>query len=97
MRDPAGYWRANRRVIAALLVVWALVSIVLPILLARPLARFSVGSLPMGFWWAQQGSIIVFVILIFAYALIMDRVDARYGAGEDAALPDSTGSEGSDR
>lgn len=83
MRDPAGYWRTNRRLIFFLLAIWALVSIVFPFLLAEQLATMRVGALPMSFWWAQQGSILVFVILIFAYALIMDRVDRKYGRVEE--------------
>ncbi len=80
------YWRANKLLIAALLVIWALVSLVFAILLARPLSHVHVGHLPMSFWWAQQGSIIVFVILIFVYAWVMDRLDKKYDVHEDRPL-----------
>ncbi len=79
------YWRANKLLIAGLLVIWALVSLVFAILLARPLATVHVGHLPMSFWWAQQGSIVVFVILIFVYAWVMDRLDQKYDVHEDRA------------
>jgi putative solute:sodium symporter small subunit len=77
------YWRANRLLIGILLAVWALVSYVFAILLARPLYTIHVGRLPMSFWWAQQGSIIVFVILIFVYAKVMDRIDRQHGMHEE--------------
>ena len=73
----AAYWRANRRLICILLIIWATVSIGCGILLVEPLNHFQIGELPLGFWIAQQGSIIVFVILIFIYAWAMDRLDSR--------------------
>lgn len=72
------YWRAVIRLTAGLLAVWALVSIVAAILLVEPLNTFRVGRLPAGFWMAQQGSILVFVALIFIYARRMDRIDHRF-------------------
>jgi putative solute:sodium symporter small subunit len=77
-----GYWRANLRLQFTLLAVWALVAYVLSIFLATVLADVSVGELPLGFWLAQQGSIFVFVALIFIYAVTMDRVDHEYGVEE---------------
>lgn len=76
------YWKANRTLIAILLTIWALVSFVFGIFLAEPLYKVPVGSVPMSFWWAQQGSMIVFVILIFVYARRMDVLDRRYGLEE---------------
>jgi len=81
--DRAGYWRKNQRLIAILLAIWALVSYGFSILLAEPLGEFSIGRLPAGFWWAQQGSMYVFVGLIFFYAWRMDRLDREYGVDED--------------
>lgn len=72
------YWRANKALIRNLLLIWALVSLVMSILLVEPLNRFQIGGAPFGFWMAQQGSIYVFVILIFAYAIQMDRLDRQY-------------------
>lgn len=77
------YWRANKLLIAVLLVIWALVSLVFAILLARPLYNSEIGHLPTSFWWAQQGSMVVFVILIFVYSWVMDRLDKKYDVHED--------------
>lgn len=77
------YWRANRILIVVLLGIWALVSFVFAILLAEPLSAVKVGQLPMSFWWAHQGAMFVFVVLIFAYAIIMDRLDKKYDVHEE--------------
>lgn len=76
------YWRANLRLIAVLLSIWALVSLVFGVLLVETLNGFTIGSLPLGFWFAQQGSIYVFVVLIFVYAWRMDALDRRFGVNE---------------
>ena len=83
MHDMNEYWKKNKILIAILLAIWALVSYGFAIFGAKALYNIKVGSLPMSFWWAQQGSMFVFVILIFAYALIMDRLDRKYGVEED--------------
>ena len=80
--DRKAYWRANVRLIAVLLAIWALVSVVFGILLIDQLNAWKIGRLPLGFWFAQQGSIYVFVVLIFIYAWRMDRLDRRYGVAE---------------
>ena len=72
------YWRANTALIRNLLIVWALVSLVFSILLVQPLNTIQFGGVPFGFWMAQQGSIYVFVALIFIYAVQMDRLDRKY-------------------
>jgi len=77
------YWRANQILIAILLVIWGLVSYVFAIFLAEPLSKFSIGHIPMSFWWAQQGSMVVFVILIFVYAKRMDALDKKFDVHED--------------
>lgn len=77
------YWRANRLLITVLLVIWGTVSYLFAILMARPLASVSVGRLPMSFWWAHQGSMLVFVVLIFVYAIAMDRLDRKYDVHEE--------------
>ena len=77
------YWRKNRLLIAVLLAIWALVSYVFAIFLAEPLYDAHVGQLPASFWWAQQGAIFVFVILIFVYALVMDRLDRHYDVHDE--------------
>lgn len=73
------YWRANTTLIRNLLIIWALVSLVCSILLVEPLNAVRIGSLPLGFWMAQQGSILTFVVLIFFYAIQMDKLDRKYG------------------
>jgi putative solute:sodium symporter small subunit len=82
----AAYWRANKALIAVLLVIWAVVSFGFAILLARPLYGVHVGNLPMSFWWAQQGSMVVFVLLIFIYAWRMDRLDEKFDVHEEATV-----------
>jgi len=78
-RDPKSYWRANLALMARLLVVWFVSSYGLGILFVEPLNRFHVGGFPVGFWFAQQGSIYVFVVLILIYARSMDKIDRRHG------------------
>lgn len=80
---PLRYWRANRILIAVLLGIWALVSFVFAILMAEPLSAVRIGQLPMSFWWAHQGSMYVFVALIFVYAIVMDRLDRKYDVQEE--------------
>lgn len=82
-RSSAGYWRANKRLQVVLLTIWAIFGYVLSILFAEPLNAVEIGGFPLGFWFAQQGAIYVFVILIFFYAFGMDRVDDRYGVQEE--------------
>ncbi|NJL61086.1 MAG: DUF4212 domain-containing protein [Methylacidiphilales bacterium] len=72
------YWLANTALIRNLLIVWALVSLVFSILLVQPLNTIRFFGLPLGFWMAQQGSILVFVALIFIYAVQMDKLDHKY-------------------
>ena len=86
----AEYWRKNQLLIAGLLVIWALVSYGFAIFLARPLSEVSIGQLPASFWWAQQGSIFVFVVLIFVYARLMDRLDRKYLGSENPQPEDQT-------
>jgi putative solute:sodium symporter small subunit len=72
------YWRANTALIRILLIIWALVSLVFSILLVQPLNTIRFFGVPFGFWMAQQGSILVFVVLIFTYAFQMDKLDRKY-------------------
>ena len=73
------YWRANVRLIRNLLIIWAFVSLGCGILLVPLLNLIKLGNLPLGFWIAQQGSIFTFVVLIFVYAVQMDKLDRKYG------------------
>jgi putative solute:sodium symporter small subunit len=81
--DTAGYWAANLRLIVALLIVWFVVSYGAGILFRGFLDRFSIGGAPLGFWFAQQGSIYVFVALIFSYCAAMRRLERRHRVGRE--------------
>ncbi len=76
--DPSGYWRANVRILAILLSIWFVSSFGLGIFFVEPLNTLSLGGFPLGFWFAQQGSIYIFILLILVYARWMDRIDRRY-------------------
>ena len=77
------YWAANVRIILVSLAIWAVVSSGFGILLRPMLSGISVGGTDLGFWFAQQGSILVFLALIFFYAWRMNKLDAEHGVGED--------------
>ena len=81
------YWIANLRYVAILLAIWFLVSFGFGILLVEPLNRFRVAGFQLGFWFAQQGSILVFVILIFVYVALMNRLDRRFEVDEQEKAP----------
>ena len=72
------YWQATLRLMAILLAIWFSVSFGFGILLRDTLDRVSIGGAPLGFWFAQQGSILTFVVLIFVYAWAMNRLERRY-------------------
>ena len=76
------YWKANIRLITGCLVVWAVVSFGIGILFRPLLMGIHVGGADLGFWFAQQGSIYVFLILIFFYAFRMNAIDRQFGAEE---------------
>ncbi len=78
----ARYWRANERLIAKLLVIWAVVSFGCGILFVEQLNRITFFGVPFGFWMAQQGSIYVFVAMIFYYAWRMDKYDISHHVDE---------------
>ena len=73
------YWRENLRIVAWLLAVWFLVSYGCGILFVDELIKISLGGFQLGFWMAQQGSIYVFVVLIFVYVRLMNKLDQKYG------------------
>ncbi len=81
-KDRGEYWKKNVGIITWCLVVWAIVSLGAGILFAPLLNGIHLGGYPLGFWFAQQGSIIVFVILIAIYVWRMDKLDAEYGIDE---------------
>lgn len=77
------YWRDNLRLVAACLVVWFIVSFGFGILALDWLNQIEIGGFRLGFWFAQQGSILVFVVLIFFYAWRMAALDRKHGVRED--------------
>ena len=94
----AAYWRRNIRSVAVLLAIWFVASYVLGILRAEPLNRLTLPGtgFPIGFWFAQQGSIYVFVILIFVYVRLMNRLDREFDVDETGPDGASQGVSGSD-
>lgn len=85
MRDQKkanAYWRANIRYVLILLSVWFLVSYGAGIIFKDALNNIRLGGFKLGFWFAQQGSMYVFVILIFIYVYLMNKLDKKYGFDE---------------
>ena len=80
--NQRAYWRANLRYVVALLAVWFAVSYGAGILFVEQLNALRIGTAPLGFWMAQQGSIYVFVALIFVYVWLMRRLDREYNVAE---------------
>jgi putative solute:sodium symporter small subunit len=78
----SAYWKRNLRLIGVLLAIWFVVSYLLGLILANMLYGVRIGQLPMSFWFAQQGAIFVFVILIFVYCWLMDRIDKEFDVHE---------------
>ncbi|WP_116599433.1 DUF4212 domain-containing protein [Primorskyibacter marinus] len=78
-----GYWASNVRIIIISLIIWAIVSFGFGILLRPALSGISVGGSDLGFWFAQQGSILVFLALIFFYAWRMNKLDREFGVEEE--------------
>ena len=77
------YWKRNLRLVSICLAIWFLVSYVFGILLVDQLNAISIGGYRLGFWFAQQGSIYVFVVLIFFYAWRMNKLDREFDVHED--------------
>jgi putative solute:sodium symporter small subunit len=80
--NRADYWTANLKLLAILLVIWFIVSYGFGILLAPALNAVHLGGYPLGFWFAQQGSIYIFMVLIFVYASRMNKLDKQFGVDE---------------
>ncbi len=74
------YWRSNLRLVMILLSVWFAVPFGLGIVFVEPLNQFHLGGFPLGFWFAQQGSIYVFFVLVLIYAVSMRRIDREHSA-----------------
>ena len=81
--QSSSYWKKSLSLVAKLLCVWFVVSFGCGILFKDQLDQFSVGGAPLGFWMAQQGSIICFVILLIVYAHCMNKLDMEHGYEEE--------------
>ena len=82
-KDDKAYWSANVRIITICLIIWAIVSFGFGIILRPLISRIGIGGTDLGFWFAQQGSILVFLALIFFYAWRMNRLDRQHGVEEE--------------
>ena len=81
--DREKYWKANLRLVILCLSIWFVVSYLFGIILVDQLNAIPLGGYNLGFWFAQQGSIYVFVVLIFFYAWRMGKIDREFGVHED--------------
>ena len=80
------YWKTNLKYLFVLLIIWFLVSFGAGILFRETLDELKIGGFKLGFWFAQQGAIYVFVILIFVYIKLMNALDKKYGFDENKTL-----------
>ena len=76
------YWKSNLRIVFSLLVVWFIASFGFGIIFSDMLDQIKVGGFKLGFWFAQQGSIYIFVLIIFVYVWLMKRLDKRLSEKE---------------
>ena len=77
------YWKSNLKYLAFLLSIWFTVSFLFGIVLAENLNQFKIAGFPVGFWFAHQGSIYTFVILIFVYVILMNKLDKKFDVDEN--------------
>lgn len=82
-RDDLAYWKATKRLLGIILAIWFFVSMGLSIVLAPSLNSIKLGGYPLGFWFAQQGSIFIFIVLIFVYVYLMGKIDRKYDVHEE--------------
>ncbi|MBR3369071.1 DUF4212 domain-containing protein [Roseinatronobacter sp. NSM] len=81
-KSTDAYWKANIRIITISMVIWALVSFGFGIVLRPLLSGIPIGGTDLGFWFAQQGSILTFIVLIFYYTWYMNKLDKEFGVEE---------------
>lgn len=82
VEDRKKYWKENLKYLAILLIIWFIVSYGFGILLVDQLNHIRIAGFKLGFWFAQQGSIYVFVVLIFVYVHLMNKLDKKYKVNE---------------
>ena len=78
--NKKNYWRANLKIIFSLLLIWFLASFGFGILFSESLDEIQFGGFKLGFWFAQQGSIYVFVVIIFLYVWLMKKLDRKFSS-----------------
>lgn len=83
MNQDQGYWRENLKILSYLLIIWFAVSFGCGILFVDVLDNIKFFGFRLGFWFAQQGAIYTFVILIFVYVFLMGRLDKKYDVDEE--------------
>jgi len=76
------YWRKNIRYLVILLSIWFIVGILCSIIFVEPLNKFSIGGFPLGFWFAMQGAMLIFVALIFIYVRLMNKLDEEFDVND---------------
>ena len=81
-KNTTAYWRTNLKYLSILLFIWFTVSFLFGIILAETLNQFYIGGFPLGFWFAHQGAIYTFVLLIFVYVYLMNRLDKKFDVDE---------------
>ncbi len=81
-KDLRQYWRENLKYLLGLLIIWFVVSYGCGILFVEELNTIRLGGFKLGFWFAQQGAIYVFVLLIYIYIRLMSKLDKKYGVDE---------------
>jgi len=81
-KDLKKYWKTNLKYLGILLSIWLLVSYVFGVILVDQLNSIKMGGFKLGFWFAQQGSIYVFVIIILIYIRLMNKLDEKYEVNE---------------
>ena len=77
-RKSDQYWKSNIKIVSSLLVIWFIASFGFGIIFSESLDQIKIGGFKLGFWFAQQGSIYTFVVLIFVYIFLMNRLDKFY-------------------
>ena len=81
-KNEKAYWKINLKYLFILLMIWFTVSFLFGIVFADALNEFQLGGFPLGFWFAHQGAIYTFVILIFVYVYLMNRLDKKFDVDE---------------
>ena len=82
-KKAQSYWKVNLKYLAILLSIWFLVSFLFGIVFAESLNQIYIAGFPLGFWFAHQGSIYTFVILIFVYVYLMNKLDKKFDVDEN--------------